>query len=69
MAAAPPGTRRVTGDRVNLRADPSTEAERLGTLARDDAVEVLEDAGDWLRVRTSEGEEGWVAARFLAGAG
>ena len=66
LASAAPDARRVSGDRVNLRQGPDAGTASLGLLSRDDAVEVLESEGDWLRVRTQDGEEGWVAARFLA---
>ena len=70
-AAAPAGalaapTHRVTGDRVNLREGPDADTASLGLLSLGDTVEVLEEDGDLLRVRTEDGEEGWAAARFLA---
>lgn len=61
-----PDTRRVAGDRVNLREGPDAGTDSLAILSRGDALEVLGTDGDWLRVRTEDDEEGWVAARFLA---
>jgi SH3-like domain-containing protein len=61
-----PIARRVTGDQVNLREGPDADTPSLGLLSLDDMVEVLDENGGWMRVRTEEGEEGWVAARFLA---
>jgi SH3-like domain-containing protein len=63
---APSDTRRVTGDQVNLRQEPDVGSASLALLSLDDPVEVLEAQGSWLRVRTQDGQEGWVAARFAA---
>lgn len=65
IATAAPDIRRVPGDQVNLRQGPDVGTESLGLLSLGDSVEVLEAEGDWLRVRTEVGQEGWVAAQFL----
>jgi hypothetical protein len=49
-----------------LRADPVT-GHPLGALREQQVVEVLErrnvgSSGDWVRVRTADGVEGWVTA-------
>ncbi|RMF82212.1 MAG: hypothetical protein D6737_02685 [Chloroflexi bacterium] len=61
-----------TGNRVNLRSEPSTSARIMGTVKRDELLEVVEpfeDAigkigvrGQWVRVRTVSGEECYTAA-------
>jgi hypothetical protein len=58
----------VLAAQLNVRAGPGTGFDGIGTLARDDALEVLGQSGDcaWLQVRTAAGVEGWVA-RVLGG--
>jgi SH3-like domain-containing protein len=66
--AIPPAleSRRLTGDRVNLREGAGTDQRVLAVLAIGSDVQVIEAEGDWLRVRTASGLVGWVAARFVA---
>ena len=49
---------------VNVRADPSTGGDPVGRLATGAETEVLEDRGEWTRVRFPGGE-GWVVTRSL----
>ncbi|EYD75498.1 hypothetical protein Rumeso_02925 [Rubellimicrobium mesophilum DSM 19309] len=63
-----PDLRRILSDRVNLREGPGTDAPTLGLLREDDEVAVLAAEGDWLRIRTESGAEGWISARFVAAA-
>lgn len=60
-------TRTVTaakGSTVNLRAGASTTSRRVARLELDTAVEVLEECGDWLRVRCELGA-GYIMTRYL----
>jgi hypothetical protein len=64
------GERKVVVAKVlSLRAGPGAEQRVVGRLVRDDSVLVLEQAGAWVRIKTAWGQEGYVAAEFLAGAG
>jgi len=60
---------KVTAELVNLRSFPDAESEVLAILPRDEDVELVGKLagpdGDWLRVRTREGLEGWIFAEFL----
>lgn len=58
--------RYVDAHRVNLRAGPSTDAAKVTTMDRGEQIALVERQGDWLRVRTSAGREGWVLARLVA---
>jgi SH3 domain protein len=60
--------RRYVSDRliITLREAPGKDSAVLRTLRTDTPVEVLEESGQYLRVRTEEGEEGWVAAQYLS---
>ncbi len=63
-------------DGVNLRAEPSTDAEVLDTLAPDTVVELRTDQADtvidgdlrWWPVRIY-GQDGWIAGSFLGSSG
>ena len=50
---------------VSLRDQPADPAKILRTLRSGTAVEVLERQGGYARVRTEDGLEGWVRAKFL----
>lgn len=53
-------------DVLNIRAEPSARAARIGTLAPDaQRVEVVEEQAGWGRINTGEGT-GWVSMRYLA---
>lgn len=58
---------RVTGDRVNFRAGPSTDDAVLTALVRGDEVEFLAEMPDgWAHLRVvASGTEGYMATRFL----
>ena len=72
-APAPPpgatdGTRlRVTGDRVNFRAGPSTGDEILAALTLGTEVEVIERVADgWVHLRVPDtGLTGYMSEDFL----
>lgn len=69
-AAAPPPAPRIamiTGDRVNLRAGPSTADPVRGQVVAGQSVRVLGDAqGEWIRIDDpAGGEPVFVASRFL----
>jgi SH3 domain protein len=50
---------------LNLRDRPGEDYEVIRTLKTDTPVEVLEERGRYLRVRTKDGEEGWVANQYI----
>lgn len=57
----------VTGDRVNMRAGPSTGDRVVVSLRRGAAVQPLgpDDAG-WVNIRDADGRVGFVSGRFLS---
>jgi uncharacterized protein YgiM (DUF1202 family) len=62
------GTRlRVTGDRVNFRAGPSTEDAILAALTLGTEVELIERVGDgWAHLRVPQtGLSGYMSEDFL----
>jgi len=59
------GKATVTSSMVNLRSQPTTDSELISTLTQGASLTLLEQQGDWYRVKTSEGNEGWVAGWLI----
>jgi len=56
----------VSGDvRLNLRSGAGNQFRILGVLKTGDALQVLERSEKWTKVRTAEGEEGWIPGGYL----
>ena len=55
----------VHAKRVNLRADPSTDARVIGVLGKATPVFLERREGDWALVRTAAGPVGWVHNALL----
>lgn len=51
----------VKMDRVPLRSEPTASATSSVSLSREDVVELRAKRGDFYRVATESGDEGWVA--------
>jgi hypothetical protein len=58
-------TRFIHAQRVNLRADPSTDARVIGVLSEATPVLLERREGDWALVRTTAGPVGWVHSALL----
>ena len=50
----------VKANTVNLRNGPGTNHGIVTKLNKYDIVETLEKRGDWAKVKTAEGKEGWM---------
>lgn len=61
-----PETRRgqVAARQLNVRSGPGTEHGIIGSLKQGDVVEILEQLGDWLKIKVESGD-GYVAAQFV----
>ena len=59
------GTVRVNASTLNVRAAASASAEIVSRARKGEKLAVLEDSGDWLRVRLGDGTTGWVAAQHI----
>jgi hypothetical protein len=58
----PADIRSVTGTNVNMRAGPGTDFEAVDQLNHGAPVQVLNEAGGWVRLRNLEtGQIGWMA--------
>jgi hypothetical protein len=57
---------RVVRPMANVFAEPSMESKVVQEVARDTHVEALQEwTGDWLKVRTPDGREGWMHSAVL----
>jgi uncharacterized protein YgiM (DUF1202 family) len=56
----------VTASVARLRRSNSMSSEALGNTIQGVRLEILDQAGDWYRVRLPHGEEGWVSAEVVA---
>jgi len=59
------GTVRVNASTLNVRAAASASAEVVSHARRGERLAVIEDSGDWLRIRLADGTTGWVAAQHI----
>ena len=50
---------------LKFRSRPSFEGRKLFTLRPNEEVEILEDLGEWLKVRTKEGYVGYVYSAYV----
>lgn len=66
-AGAAQADKRYVSDelRVSVRAGQGDDYRIVAVLASGSAVETLESAGDWTRVRTPEGDTGWMRTQYL----
>ena len=50
---------------LNVRKRPKRDAEILRVIAKDDEVEILNDAGEFLRVKLSDGTYGFCISTYI----
>jgi N-acetylmuramoyl-L-alanine amidase len=55
----------VTADSLNIRPDPSTNRQPIGSLSRGQKVEVLKEQNNWLQVKLPDGRVGWVSGAYV----
>ncbi len=53
------------GARAAVREAPHEGARIVGMAGSSDYLEIFETQSDWSRIKTPQGEEGWVSNRFL----
>jgi SH3 domain protein len=53
------------GASVPVREAPYENSRITGMATQNDYLVIFEGRGDWLRIKTPKGEEGWVQSRFL----
>ena len=55
----------INGMKVNVRTAPNTKSKVIKQLNAGHPVDVLERNGDWCRIRTASGTEGWVFGQYV----
>lgn len=65
-AEAVTGTVRVTASALNVRREPSSDAEVVMQVKKGTSLDVLRSDESWVKVRLADGSTGWVAARFVS---
>jgi len=55
---------RITGTDVRIRQGPGTYTNILGYYALNEPVEIIDKSNDWIKVRRSNGDVGWVSAQY-----
>lgn len=67
-----PITKVVVSDHVNVRVEPSVKTRALVRLKQKEQVNILEESSKeadgyrWIKIRTPDGQVGWVADQFLS---
>lgn len=51
---------KILADGVTIRRSPLNEGEPLGTVSSDDSVTILAKSGNWYKIRSGLGAEGWI---------
>lgn len=54
----------ILADRLNVRKEPSSSAQKNGYLEAGEEVFVLEDLGDWLHIRYTDTVDGYIAKEY-----
>ncbi len=55
----------IIGNNVNVRTGPGLDTEIVCRLQQGDAVNVLDQTGDWLQVQLLDQQTGWVHQQFV----
>ena len=54
----------VISDALNIRAGPSADNEIVGRLTKDDRIEILDNSGQWWKIKSGD-VEGYVVSDYL----
>jgi len=57
----------VVASKVNLRAGPGSKHKVLAQLQENEVLRTLKKEGDWVQVKRSSGQTGWVAKKLMWG--
>lgn len=55
----------VAADSLNVRAEPSLHAPRIGRLVRGEEVDIVEKKPGWYKIASSTGLGGWVSSTYV----
>jgi hypothetical protein len=60
LPSAPRRTAQVKWSNVNLREGPGMNFKVVGNITKGTSLSILEEKGQWLRIRIGEGKEAWI---------
>ncbi|KYD34465.1 N-acetylmuramoyl-L-alanine amidase [Geobacillus stearothermophilus] len=55
----------VAADSLNVRAEPSLHAPRIGRLVRGEEVDIVEKKPGWYKIASQTGLDGWVSSAYV----
>ena len=64
-AADPNSYQAYATSNLNLRSGPGTGYDTIGGVGQDEDITVLEEDSNWLKVRLSDGSEGWISSGYI----
>lgn len=60
-----PKIAQVTRDRVNIRLKPDESSNIIGKTNKNERVSILEDMGEWYKIKPVDNSFGWIHKKFL----
>jgi uncharacterized protein YgiM (DUF1202 family) len=57
---------KVSADFVNIRLRPDISSPILGKVNKDEIVDILQDKGDWYRIKPVKNSFGWIHKSFVS---
>ncbi|KKB72615.1 MULTISPECIES: SH3 domain-containing protein [Bacillus] len=64
-ASAAIGEAVVATDKINVRSGPGLSHDIVSVVKRDETYPILEEKGDWIQIRLSGGQKGWVVSWLI----
>ncbi|MCX7710446.1 MAG: SH3 domain-containing protein [Clostridia bacterium] len=61
------GKGKILAEDVNLRSNPNLSAKVIKKLDKGESVSLIEGSGEWVKIKTSANETGWVKQEFVSG--
>lgn len=58
-------TVKVLKDRTNIRLHPNTASAIIGVVKKDTRIDILEDKGDWYKIKPVANSFGWINKKFV----
>lgn len=61
------GKGKILAENVNLRSTPSLSAKVITKLDKGESVTLVESSGEWIKIKTSANQMGWVNQDYVSG--
>lgn len=56
----------VTASKLNVRSGPSTKNKVIGSLRRNNSVQILSTSNGWHQVKLSSNKTGWASSKYIS---